>query len=98
MYIIRDTFHLQFGHFRHVKQLLDEAFAKKLFPEADHTRLLSDFTGPSYRIILESSFSSLASYEQMLNTCMLNTAWQEWYNRLKSHVRYSEREILKTVA
>jgi hypothetical protein len=97
MYIVRDTFYLEFGHFRHVKQLLDEAFEKKLFPGSDRDRILSDFTGPSYRVILESPFESLSEYEDMLTGGMSSPAWQEWYNRLKAHVRSSEREILKVV-
>ena|SRR5688572_14341708 len=97
MYIVRDTFYLEFGHFRHVKLLLDEAYEKKLFPDIEKDRILSDFTGPSYRMIFESPFETLADYEKMLTTGMSNPAWQEWYNRLKSHVRSSEREILKVV-
>ncbi|HEX5001583.1 MAG TPA: hypothetical protein VFW78_03735 [Bacteroidia bacterium] len=97
MYIVRDIFHLEFGHFRHVKQLLDEAYDKKLFPGTERDRILSDFTGTSYRVILESPFETLAEYETMLTSGMANAAWQEWYNRLKAHVRSSEREILKVV-
>jgi hypothetical protein len=97
MYIVRDTFHLEFGHYRHVKQLFDEALGKKLFPDGDKSRILTDFTGMSYRVILETPFSSLAEYENMLAEGMSNPAWQEWYNRMKTHVRYSEREILKVV-
>ena len=97
MFIVRDIFYLEFGHFRHVKQLLDEAYDKKLFPDADKSRILSDFTGHSYRVIIESPFASLADFEAMLATGMSNPAFQEWYNRMKTHVRNSEREILKVV-
>ena len=97
MYIIRDIFHLKFGHYRDAKALLDEAAKRKLLPQAQQARVLSDFTGDSYRLILEESFDTLADYEQHLQTSMSGYEWKQWYDQFKLHVARSYREILKQV-
>ncbi|ULQ55143.1 hypothetical protein KJS94_10875 [Flavihumibacter rivuli] len=97
MYIIRDIFYLHFGHFKAAKALMDEARSNKLMPEAKAIRVLSDFTGHSYRLIMEEGFSSLAEYEQSLSAGMGQGDWKNWYEKFKSHVAHSEREILKVV-
>ena len=97
MYIVRDIFRLKFGHYRDAKALVEEAHNKKMLPATLHTRLLSDFTGPSYRLIFESGFETLAEFEKTLTAEMAGGNWSEWYHRFKQHVESSEREILKLV-
>lgn len=97
MYIVREIFRLKFGHYRDAKVLVDEAMTKKMFPQTQHTRMLSDFTGPSYRLIFESGYESLAAFEDSLTKEMGAGNWSEWYHRFKQHVDSSEREILKMV-
>ena len=97
MYIVRDIFQLKFGHYRDVKALLDEANQKKMFPERQAGRILTDFTGDAYRLILESGHDSLAEYEKSLSADMGGEDWKNWYMRFKEHVEGSHREILKQV-
>lgn len=97
MYIIRDIFYLQFGHYRPAKQLLDEALKAGLLPENKQARVLSDFTGDSYRLIFEEGYDTLAQYEQSLNSSMRKDEWQQWYEKFKPHVERSHRELLKQV-
>lgn len=98
MYIIRDIFHLKFGHYRDARQLIQDALRRGLMPEAGaQTRILSDFSGDSYRLIFEEGFSTLADYEQSLNSSMRKDEWQQWYESFKQHVNTSHREILKLV-
>ncbi len=97
MYIIRDIFHLKFGHFRDAKALLDDATKRKLLPVAKKTRALSDFTGDAYRLILEEGFESLAEYEKHLESSMDGQEWKAWYEQFKTHVERSHREILKQI-
>ena len=66
MYIVRDIFQLKFGHYKEAKVLLDEAYSHGLLPDAKASRILADFTGDSYRLILEEGFDSLADYENSL--------------------------------
>ena len=97
MFIVRDIFHLKFGHYKDAKALFDEAYSKKMFPESQSMRILTDFTGDSYRLILEAGFDTLAAYEKHLSEGMGQGDWQQWYENFKSHVNYSHREILKQV-
>lgn len=97
MYIIRDIFYLEFGHYRNAKALIDEANSKGLLPEARYNRILSDFTGDAYRLIFEEGYDALSDYEQSLGKSMETQEWQEWYAQFKQHVERSHREILKEV-
>lgn len=97
MYIVRDIFQLKFAHYRDVKALLDEAVKSKMFPEKDGNRMLTDFTGDAYRLIMEQNFKTLAEYEQMMTSEMGKPEWQNWYGRFKEHIVSSHREILKVV-
>jgi len=97
MYIIRDIFKLKFGQYRDAKKLLDEAYSNGLLPEAKSSRILTDFTGDSYRLIFEEGYDSLADYEKSLTSSMQEDAWKRWYDKFKSHVETSHREILKQI-
>jgi len=97
MYIIRDIFHLRFGAYKEAKALLDEAYSKGMLPDAKSSRVLSDFTGDSYRLIFEEGYDTLACYEQALTESMGKPDWKKWYEKFKAHVSTSQREILKQV-
>ena len=97
MYIIRDIFQLRFGAFKEAKALLEEAYSKGLLPDAKSARVLSDFTGDSYRLIFEEGHDTLAAYEQSLTESMNKANWKKWYENFKQHVVSSHREILKQV-
>ncbi len=95
MYIVREIFRLKFGHYKDAKSLVDEAMTKKMFATTLHSRMLTDFTGPSYRMIFESGYEKLDDFEKQLESEMTGGVWNEWYHRFKQHVESSEREILK---
>jgi predicted ester cyclase len=96
-YLVRDIFQLKFGHFRDAKQLLEEAAGKKMLPEAQQTKVLTDFTGDAYRLIFEEGYEHLSDYELSLTSSMHTEEWQEWYERFKPHVESSHGEILKKI-
>jgi hypothetical protein len=96
MYVVRDIFRLKFGHYKDVKTLLKEVQGKDFIPNAKSMRILTDFTGDSYRLVFEAEFDSLASYEKGLHSGMGEKDWQKWYEEFKKHVVSSHREILKT--
>jgi predicted ester cyclase len=96
-FVVRDIFQLKFGHFRDAKKLMEEANEKHMLPEAQQVRVLSDFTGDSYRLIFEEGYESLTDYETSLTSSMHTDEWQHWYEKFKPHVDRSYREILKQV-
>jgi hypothetical protein len=95
MYTVRDVFHLKFGKFQEAKALFDDAKSKNMFPESSNMRILSDFTGHSYRLILENDHKSLADYEKEMSEGMGKGDWKTWYEKFKPLVHDSYREILK---
>jgi steroid delta-isomerase-like uncharacterized protein len=97
-FLVRDIFQLKFGQFRDAKKLLDEAAEKQMLPEAQQMRVLTDFTGESYRLIFEEGFDNLADYEVSLTSSMKAEEWQQWYEKFKPHVEKSYREILRQIA
>jgi hypothetical protein len=97
MYIVRDIFHLKFGHFKDAKALLEEVLGKNMLPDTQSVRVMSDFTGDAYRLIMEENFASLADYEESLNSALKEKDWQQWYEKFKLHVKSSHREILKLI-
>ena len=97
MYIVRDIFHLRYGHYRPVKAMMDEAMQKDMMPKAKSVRLLTDFTGDAYRFIFETSYDSLSDFEKELSSDMAKTDWQDWYKKFIEHVESGHREILKVV-
>jgi len=97
MYIVRDIFQLKFGHYKDAKALLDEATRNNMLPETQSHRILSDFTGDAYRLIMEHGYNTLADFEQSLTGSMHKDEWQQWYAKFRDHVESSHREILKQV-
>ncbi|AOW09919.1 hypothetical protein [Flavobacterium gilvum] len=98
MYIVREIFYLQFGRYKDAKVLIDEAMKGGLMPQTTGNRVLTDFTGESYRLIFESSYATLADFEKELAKDMGAANWKEWYEKFKALVRHSEREILKQIS
>jgi predicted ester cyclase len=96
-FVVRDIFQLKFGRFKEAKKLLQEATDKEMLPEAQLTRVLTDFTGDSYRFIFEEGFDHLSDYELSLNNSLRTDEWQRWYEQFKVLVESSHREILKQV-
>jgi hypothetical protein len=95
-FVVRDIFQLKFGHYRDAIALVDDAVKLNLMPPGN-MRVMTDFTGDAYRLILEIGFNSLAEYEKTLTSELNAAAWKDWYEKFKSHVESSSREILKWV-
>jgi hypothetical protein len=97
MLVVRDIFQLKFGKAKEAKALTLDAIKimKKYNPAS--VRFLTDFTGKSYRLILETSYSNLAEYEESLNSTLGAEEWRPWYEKFIPLVESSEREILREV-
>jgi hypothetical protein len=97
MYIVRDIFHLHFGRYQEAKMLLEEAMTKGLLPDGKSSRILTDFTGESYRLIFEEGYDSMDMFEHELRASMSKPDWKKWYERFKPLIKSGHREILKQV-
>ena len=97
MIVVRDTFYLKFGKAKEAKALTAEF--NEILKKYDNTprRFLTDFTGEAYRLILESTFADLASFESTLKSHFGRDEWRQWYEKFIPLVNRSEREILTLV-
>lgn len=98
MYVVREIFHLQFGRYREAKVLFDQMAAAGAMNMPAGSRLLTDFTGEGYRLIMESPYETLGDFEADLKRELGGADWQQWYEKFKPLVRHSEREIMKVVS
>ena len=81
MYIVRDIFNLKYGHNRPAKAMMDDAMKMGMMPNSKNTRILTDFTGGAYHLIMETGFDSLAGFEKELAADMSKLEFQEWYKK-----------------
>lgn len=88
---------MKYGHFRPVKSLMEEMKKIGMAPANRNFRVLSDFTGGAYRLIMEMEFKSLSEFEKELGADMSKPEFQEWYKKFVEHVISGEREILKSI-
>lgn len=97
MYIVRDIFQVKFGEYKAARKLLDQAYSNGWLPDAKSARILTDFTGNSYRLIFEEGYDSLSEYEKSLRQSLRHPEWKKWYQQFTVHVEGSHREILQQV-
>lgn len=93
---VREIFYLHFGKFKEAKKLIEQ-WDQQFTTPAKERKVLSDYTGMSYRLILEETYESLNDWEKGLNRELGAQKFQDWYVEFKKLVRYSEREILKVI-
>lgn len=97
MIVIRDIFNLKFGKAKDARALLDEAkgIAKKY--GFNEQRALTDLTGDSYRLVMESQWNSLADWENAMKKGIGADDWQKWYQKFIPLVDRASREIMNIV-
>lgn len=97
MILVRDIFHLKFGKskdaVKQLKQALEMARKNGFAPD----RLLTDFTGPFYTVVLESTHKDLAAYEKSLHSELGSEDWKKWYASFVPLVESGSREMFTVV-
>ncbi len=98
MIVVRDIFNLKFGQAKDAKNLLQEGKELNRKYGFDKSRSLTDLTGDSYRLILESEWDSLTAWEGAMKKGLGDADWQNWYKKLVPLVNTASREIMNIVA
>ena len=101
MIVVRDIFHAKFGKAKEVGDLFKEAASvlKNVGFGALGLRLLTDLAGePYYTFILETTFESVAAWEQSSLAVHGSPEWRTWYQKLVPLVDNGERKIYSVVA
>lgn len=98
MIVVRDEFQLKFGVAREATALFQEGmqFSRSSGASGD-IRLLTDLTGNYYRLVLESTYDDLATYEREMHTMMSDPQWKAWYARFMPLAQSGRREIFSLV-
>lgn len=94
MIVVRDIFNLKFGKAKDARALLDEAKGISKKYGVNEQRALTDLTGDSYRLVLESEWKSLADWEKSMKEGLGAADWQKWYQKFVPLVERASREIL----
>jgi hypothetical protein len=94
MIVVRNVFRLKFGKAKDVKAAMKEA--KSMM--GGNNRLLFDLVGPSYTMVMESTFTNLTDFESELGKDMGGKDWQDWYHhKFAPLVDSAYREIFTVV-
>src|SRR5215475_4944262 len=98
MIVVRDVFRLKFGQSRGAiaawkegRQIM-EPIMKSHAP-----RITTDLVGPFYTLVFETSYKSLAEYEDVMKQGMANEDWKKWYQKFLPFVEKGHREIFNVV-
>jgi len=97
MILVRDIFSLKFGKAKDAKVLMNEAKGLNKKYGFDSTRALTDLTGPSYTLVLESQWDSLAKWESSMKEGLGASDWQKWYQKFIPLVDSASREIFNII-
>jgi hypothetical protein len=100
MILVRNLFRLKFGQAREAIAAWKEglAIAERAGVGRGRYRLLTDLVGPEfYTLVFESTYASLADFEQSAQALMAVPEWRTWYPRVTALSEGGHREILTIV-
>lgn len=100
MVVVRDIFRLKFGQAGEVTKLWKQAAAliRRSGYGPHGVRILTDMVGASYySIILESTYDSLAQWEQAHQAAKSNAEWRALYEQIVPLTEEGHREILSVI-
>ncbi len=96
MILVRDVFQLKFGQAREVKELWQDMAPLRERLGLRH-RAMTDFAGPYYTFVLESTYDDMQAYEASLGQHFADSEWRKWYQKLVPHVESGRREIYNVI-
>lgn len=97
MIVVRDIFQLQFGKARDAVAALQEGQRRLTEKGYEVSRIMTDVTGEYYTLVMESTYESLAAYEESLSKAIQDADWKEVYSRFVPLVKSGRREIFRVV-
>ena len=97
MIVVRDIFQLKFGKAKDALALMKEAQPMMSKNGYSVDRIMTDFTGPYYTLVMESSYGSLSHYDKAYKTEVAEDEWKKWYQRFVPLVESGRREIYTVV-
>jgi hypothetical protein len=97
MILVRDVFRLKFGKAKEARTLMKQGDELAARAGQAPQRHLMDLVGPYYTLVLESTYASLAAWENAHANVQLGAEWEAWYEKFKAVVDSGYREIFTVV-
>jgi hypothetical protein len=98
MIVVRDIFQLKFGQSKEATTLWKQGVAMMASKTNGRARLLTDVAGAAYyTLILESTWDSIAQWEQATEGVRTDPDWQKWYPKVVALTESGRREILSII-
>ena len=97
MILIRDIMQVKFGRMKEALALMKELGNITALPGHRVGRVLTDITGEFYTLVFESTFDSLAAYENQDTAGMVTPEWRAWYSKFTPLIDSGRREIFRIV-
>lgn len=94
---LRDIFQLKFGKAKDAKAVLKDGSALMAKFGVSTPRVLTDLTGNSYTLVLESQWKSLGDWESTQKSSFGDKDWQNWHQKFVPLVESGSREIYTIV-
>ena len=80
MIVVREVFQLKFGKAKEAKAAGKEFSTLRKKHGLPQSRVLTDYTGPFYTLILENTCEDLVDFEQSLKSELGMKEFGEWYH------------------
>lgn len=98
MIVIQDTFNLKYGKARDAKAVWQEMKSiMQTDPSFNVPHMMTDLTGQSYRLVMQSQYASLSEFENSLSKVFSNKDWQAAYQKFVPLIESGHREIFTLV-
>lgn len=97
MILVRDIFQLKFGKMREAMDLWKQIVNNNSDPGYMPDRLLTDMTGQYYTLVMESTFDSMADFEESFKRETGSDEWRHQYQKFTELVESGRREIFTVV-
>jgi len=97
MILVRDVFQLKFGKAKEAKELWKEGAKIESKYGYGPGRALSDLTGSYYTLVIETTYDSLAAYENAMKNTLYANEFRAWYQKFVPLVDSGRREIFTVI-
>lgn len=98
MILVRNVFRLKFGKAKEAKALMKENEALVRKHGNNHTRWLTDITGPFYTFVMETTYANLSELERTQSEAMGSKEFSDWYQKFTPLVDSGYREVFTIVS
>jgi len=98
MILIRNVFQIDPSGMKEAIEIVKTSGALPSRAIAGSRRISTDVTGEFYTLVLEMGYASFAEFEAEFQDRTAVDGWQQWYDKLRKHIRGGRREIFNVVA